>query len=96
MKRRVGGGGAAIASAGLAREEWWQTPTADLLPLLRKANGVVVELLDAFGVVGCMRFNMLHPPFDNWLPRLQYYPCIRSQQSPCSAGARTGASLAII
>jgi peptide/nickel transport system substrate-binding protein len=68
----------ATSSAAIqsGEEEWWQTPTADLLPLLRKANGVVVELLDDFGVVGCMRFNMLHPPFDNVKLRRALLPAI--------------------
>ncbi len=56
--------------------DWWQTPTADLLPLLRKAKGVVVELLDEFGIVGVMRFNMLHPPFDNVKLRRAVLPAI--------------------
>ena len=57
-------------------EEWWQTPTVDLLPLLPKARGVVVERLDEFGIVGCMRFNMLHPPFDNVKLRRALLPAI--------------------
>jgi peptide/nickel transport system substrate-binding protein len=68
----------ATSSAAIqsGEEEWWQTPTVDLLPLLRKANGVVVERLDDFGIVGCMRFNMLHPPFDNVKLRRALWPAI--------------------
>lgn len=57
-------------------QDWWQTPTVDLLPLLRKAKGVVVERLDEFGVVGVMRFNMLHPPFDNVKLRRAILPAV--------------------
>lgn len=57
-------------------EDWWQNPTFDLLPVLRKAPGVVVDLLDEFGVVGVMRFNMLHPPFDNVKLRQAILPAI--------------------
>ena len=37
---------------------------------------MVVERLDDFGVVGCMRFNMLHPPFDNVKLRRALLPAI--------------------
>ena len=69
---------AATSSAAIqsGEEEWWQTPLVDLLPKLRKAQGVVVERLDDFGVVGCMRFNMLHPPFDNVKLRRALLPAI--------------------
>ena len=68
----------ATSSAAIqsGEEEWWQTPTVDLLPLLRKSNGVAVELLDDFGIVGVMRFNMLHPPFDNVKLRRALWPAI--------------------
>ena len=35
----------ATSSAAIqsGEEDWWQTPTVDLLPLLRKAHGVVVN-----------------------------------------------------
>jgi len=58
---------AATASAAMqaGENDWWQSPTVDLLPLLRKVRGLVVERVDGIGTVGVMRFNMLHPPFDN-------------------------------
>ncbi len=59
-----------------ARRNGGRRPTVDLLPLLRKARGVVVERLDDFGVVGVMRFNMLHPPFDNVKLRRAILPAI--------------------
>ena len=56
--------------------EWWQSPTVDLLPLLRKARDVVVERLDDYGTIGVMRFNMLHPPFDNVKLRQAILPAL--------------------
>jgi peptide/nickel transport system substrate-binding protein len=69
---------AATSSAAIqsGEEDWWQTPTVDLLALLGKARGVAVERLDEFGVVGVMRFNMLHPPFDNVKLRRAILPAI--------------------
>jgi peptide/nickel transport system substrate-binding protein len=68
----------ATSSAAIqaGEQDWWQTPTVDLLPTLRKANGVVVERLDDYGVVGVMRFNMLHPPFDNVKLRRAILPAL--------------------
>ncbi|MBV8911852.1 MAG: ABC transporter substrate-binding protein [Acetobacteraceae bacterium] len=68
------------ATAGAAMQsgegEWWQTPTADLIPVLRQARNVVVEKLDDYGVIGVMRFNMLYPPFDNVKLRRAILPAI--------------------
>ena len=54
------------AAAALQNGEvdWWETPTGDVLPLLRKA-GLTVAVTDPTGLIGCMRFNQLQPPFDN-------------------------------
>jgi peptide/nickel transport system substrate-binding protein len=66
----------AAAAIQSGEGDWWQNPTFDLLPVLRKAQGVVVELLDQWGAVGVMRFNMLHPPFDNVKLRRAILPAI--------------------
>ena len=54
---------AAAMQAGEA--DWWQSPIVDLLPQLRKAKGVKVETVDKIGNVEVIRFNHLHPPFNN-------------------------------
>ncbi|WP_135470048.1 ABC transporter substrate-binding protein [Crenalkalicoccus roseus] len=58
---------AATASAALQRGEvdWWELPAIDLVPQLRRARGVKVDILDPNGSVGFFRPNHLHPPFDN-------------------------------
>jgi peptide/nickel transport system substrate-binding protein len=58
---------AATAAAALQSGEmdWWEQPTVDLQPMLRKSRNVVVEVIDPTGVIGTMRFNSLQPPFDN-------------------------------
>ncbi|MCB4821066.1 ABC transporter substrate-binding protein [Roseicella aerolata] len=45
--------------------DWWEQPTADLLPLLRRNRNVKVETYDPTGLLGLLRFNHLHPPFNN-------------------------------
>ncbi len=54
------------AAGALAAGEvdWWQSPTPDLLGLLRGHGGITIEVQDPAGGIGIMRFNALHPPFD--------------------------------
>jgi peptide/nickel transport system substrate-binding protein len=58
---------AATAAAALQAGEvdWWEQPTIDLQPLLRRSGDVVVEITDPTGVIGSLRMNCLQPPFDN-------------------------------
>ena len=57
----------ATAAAALQRGEvdWVEQPLVDLLPQLRRDRNVRVEVTDPTGAVAVMRFNQLHPPFDN-------------------------------
>ena len=57
----------ATAAAALQSGEidWWEQPTADLLPTLRRRQGVTVDIVDTLGYMAVMRFNHLHPPFNN-------------------------------
>jgi peptide/nickel transport system substrate-binding protein len=61
----------ATAAAALQTGEvdWVQVPLIDLLPTLKRADGVEVKRLDRFGYLGVLRFNHLYPPFDN--PKLR-------------------------
>ena len=54
---------AAAMQAGEA--DWWQNPIVDLLPQLKRAKGVNVQTVDTIGNVEIIRFNHLHPPFNN-------------------------------
>ncbi|HET6185326.1 MAG TPA: ABC transporter substrate-binding protein [Acetobacteraceae bacterium] len=57
---------ATVAAALQAGEvDWWLTPGADWLPVLRKASGLKVEVTVPTGYIATMRFNQLIPPFDN-------------------------------
>ena len=58
---------AATAAAALQRGEvdWWLAANADLLGRLRSDRRLVVRTQDPTGIIGTMRFNQLHPPFDN-------------------------------
>jgi peptide/nickel transport system substrate-binding protein len=56
----------ATASAALTNGEmdWWEQPTGDLQPVLRRNRNVVLEIPDPTGLMGICRFNHLHAPFD--------------------------------
>jgi peptide/nickel transport system substrate-binding protein len=57
---------ATVASALQQGEiDWWLTPDADLLPLLRHQSKVTVETVIPTGFIATMRFNQLQKPFDN-------------------------------
>jgi peptide/nickel transport system substrate-binding protein len=55
------------ASAALAQGEvdWWENPTIDLVPQLKRNKDLVLTVKDRTGEIGCLRFNHLFPPFDN-------------------------------
>ena len=56
----------ATAAAALQRGEvdWYEQPDLDLIPLLRASGGIIVDsFYDGFAAL--MRFNQLHPPFNN-------------------------------
>jgi peptide/nickel transport system substrate-binding protein len=57
----------ATAAAALESNEvdWWENPTNDLLPLLRRNGHIRVQVQDPTGLMGCMRLNHLTAPFDN-------------------------------
>jgi peptide/nickel transport system substrate-binding protein len=57
----------ATAAAALQQGEvdWWEQPTIDLQPVLRKNGNTIVDITDPTGVIGTLRMNCLQPPFDN-------------------------------
>jgi peptide/nickel transport system substrate-binding protein len=58
---------AATASAAMQSGEvdWWEQAQADLVPLLRRNADIVIGPSNPQGYVAGMRFNHLHPPFNN-------------------------------
>jgi peptide/nickel transport system substrate-binding protein len=57
---------ATAANAMLNGEiDWLDSPLPDLLPMLRKAPGVTVGLVDVYGTLGGLRPNQLLSPTDN-------------------------------
>jgi len=57
----------ATAAAALQSGEidWYEQVQADLIPLLRKDANISIGSANPTGFNGVLRFNHLHPPFDN-------------------------------
>jgi len=55
----------AAAALNAGEADWWEQLPPDLIPLLRKNKDVRVENIDPLGSLGILRFNFLHPPFNN-------------------------------
>jgi peptide/nickel transport system substrate-binding protein len=58
---------AGTASAALQNGEvdWWETPLADLVPILKRNRQIAVEQTDPLGNIGSLRVNHLFPPFNS-------------------------------
>jgi peptide/nickel transport system substrate-binding protein len=58
---------AATAAAALQTGEvdWWEQPAFDLLPILARNRDIRIETTNPLGSLAMIRFNFLHPPFDN-------------------------------
>ncbi len=46
-------------------DDWWENPPADLWPVLAASPDIALAPADPLRGMGCLRFNWLHPPFDN-------------------------------
>ncbi len=68
----------ATAAAALQAGEvdWWEQIAADLGPLLRRNRAITVDRIDAGGTMAMLRFNHLHPPFDDPAVRRAILPAL--------------------
>ncbi len=57
----------ATAAAALQNGEvdWLETPSNDLIPLLKKNANIAVDIADPLGNIGSFRINHLYPPFSD-------------------------------
>ncbi len=70
----------AAAALGKGEVDWWENPLPDLLPQLRRNKALKAEVLDPLGALGVIRFNHLHPPFDNPKLRRALLPAINQRE----------------
>jgi peptide/nickel transport system substrate-binding protein len=55
----------AAAALQTAEVDWVENPLIDLVAMLKRSDGVVVQVFDPFGWLGVLAFNHLYPPFNN-------------------------------
>jgi peptide/nickel transport system substrate-binding protein len=56
---------AAAAALGNGEVDWWEAAPPDLVPVLAANPDIKVEKTDPLGSTTMLRFNHLHPPFNN-------------------------------
>jgi len=54
-----------VAALRRGEVDWVEQPVMDLVPSRRKDANLKVEVVETTGLIGCLRFNQLFPPFDN-------------------------------
>jgi peptide/nickel transport system substrate-binding protein len=62
----------------------YEIPPIDLLPLLKRDRNITVKILDPLGTMGHLRFNHLHPPFNN--PKVRQAAALAIDQKAFLAG----------
>lgn len=83
----------ATASVALAQGDvdWWENPTIDLVPQLKRNKRLVIAVKDHAARIGCLRFNELFPPFDNMAVRRLVLEVINQETVVAAvAGAEPG------
>ena len=55
----------AAAALNAGEVDWWEQLPPDLIPVLAKNRQIKVENIDPLGSQGLLRFNFMHPPFNN-------------------------------
>jgi peptide/nickel transport system substrate-binding protein len=55
----------AAAAMRTGEHDWWESPTFDLLPMLRGVGTLTVPEPNPLGFIAGLRFNHLQPPFNN-------------------------------
>ncbi len=58
-------GGTAVAALRTGEIDWIEYPLPDLVPVLERERMVRTQIYDPNGFLGFLRFNHLHPPFDD-------------------------------
>jgi len=72
---------AATAAAAIQTGEidWYEQPPPEIQQLLRRNRNVKIEAIDPLPLTGILRFNHLHPPFDNKRLRQAMLPAIAQE-----------------
>jgi peptide/nickel transport system substrate-binding protein len=56
---------AAVAALQAGEIDWWEQVAPDHAPVLRRDRQIAIDIADPMGNIGSLRFNHLHPPFND-------------------------------
>jgi peptide/nickel transport system substrate-binding protein len=59
--------------------DWYEQVQTDLVPLLRRDPNIVIAASNPQGYIGGLRFNHMHPPFDNVRLRLAVQTAVNQE-----------------
>ena len=79
----------AVAALSQGEIDWLDSVPADLVPLLARVSSVKVEVKEPTGSIPFMRFNHLHPPFNNPAIRRALLGAIDQAEVMRAVAART-------
>jgi peptide/nickel transport system substrate-binding protein len=54
-----------LAALNSGEADWWENPPPDFYPVLARNPDLTLAISDPLRTSGCIRFNWLHPPFNN-------------------------------
>ena len=63
--RIISDSGTAAAAIQAGEIDWWEQVAPDLRPVMRRHRDIILERVDFGGLMAMLRFNHLHPPFDD-------------------------------
>ncbi|MCC6718944.1 MAG: ABC transporter substrate-binding protein [Acetobacteraceae bacterium] len=71
----------ATAAAAMQKNEfdWYEAAAIDLVSLLRRDRNLSLRIINRMGGIGCIRFNHLHPPFNNVAIRRLVQACVNQR-----------------
>lgn len=72
-------GSTAAAALQTGEIDWYEQPSPEIQMLLRRNRNVSVEAIDPLPLTGILRFNHLHPPFNDKRMRQAILPAISQQ-----------------
>jgi peptide/nickel transport system substrate-binding protein len=82
----------AASALSTGEMDWWENPSNDMLPILRRNPDIVTRLATPLGNLGTGVFNHLYPPFDKPAVR-QVVLAAMSQTDFMTAAAGTDSSM---
>ncbi|MBE9604561.1 ABC transporter substrate-binding protein [Acetobacteraceae bacterium H6797] len=72
--------GTAASALQSGEVDWVDQPLFDLVPLLKRSQGLTVQQLDPFGLIGVIVMNHLQPPFNDPKLRRALLPAIDQKE----------------